>query len=93
MELEYSNYLVLASHAPKLNGDYSSWINFKEVINILENMLAKQQTTYLYNENFYQSDLKLSEMQSIIKCVEEIKYSKVLDKTKNIANQIGLLRI
>ena len=56
-------------------------------------MLAKQQTTYLYKENFYQSDLKLSEIQSILKCVEEIKYSKILDKTKNIANQVGLLRI
>ena len=45
----YDRYLVLADSSRTLRGTYASYINFKQVLEVLNNLVTKRTTQYLYN--------------------------------------------
>ena len=93
MKVEYDTYLILASYSNKLSGDYSGYVNFREVVEVLENIAVKQINTYLYNGEHYTSELSTKEINVILDCVRDSKWNSGFDKVKYISNQIGLRRI
>ena len=93
MKVEYDTYLILASHSKKLSGDYSGYVYFRDLVEVLENIAVKQISTYLYNGNHYTSDLTMKQINLILDCVKDGKYQNGFDNVKIIANQNGLRRI
>lgn len=93
MKVEYDKYLILASYSKKLSGDYSGYVGFRELIEVLEVIAVKQISTYLYNGNHYTSELTMKEINVILDCVKDGKYQSGFDKLKAISNQVGIRRI
>ncbi len=93
MKVEYDTYLILASYSKKLSGDYSGYVSFREVVEVLENIAVKQISTYLYNGEHYTSELTIKEINVILECVRDRAWNSGFEKIKYISNQIGLRRI
>ena len=63
--IEYSEYLVLSERDSKnFKGDYRSFCNFKEVLELAENISRKQIDTYLYMDEHYKLPITLVELKS-----------------------------
>lgn len=90
---DYEKYLILASYESRLSGGYEGFIAMKEVIQVLETMSQKQQTTYLYNDKFYDSSLTITEVNTILDCWKDGTYRTGLKKVKFVANQMGVRNI
>jgi hypothetical protein len=93
LKVEYDTYLILASYSKKLSGDYSGYVSFREVVEVLENIAVKQISTYLYNGEHYTSELTIKEINVILECVRDRAWNSGFEKIKYISNQIGLRRI
>lgn len=93
MTVTYDRYLILASYSTKISGDYSGYVGFRELVDVLENIAVKQINTYLYNGNHYTSELTINEVNVILDCVKDGKYNSGFDKLRKISNQIGIRRI
>lgn len=89
----YEKYLILASYEKTLSGGYEGYIGITEVIKILEQMSQKQQTTYLYNDKFYNSPLTITEVNTILDCWKDGTYRRGFKKVKFVANQMGVRNI
>ena len=91
---EYERYLLLAdSKTGPLIGNYEGFQNFKEVMQVCETISQNRNTSYLYNGELIKIKLTISEINTILKCWEEAKYSSGFDKVKLLAIQLGIRKI
>ena len=90
---DYERYLILASYATVLSGGYQGYIGIRDVIAVIEQMSQKQQTSYLYNDKFYESSLTITEVNTILDCWKDGTYRTGLKKVKLVANQMGVRNI
>ena len=93
MNSDFERYLVLASYEPVLSGGYEGYCNIIEVIKVLEGISQKQNTSYLYNDEFKESPITLKEVNTILECWNDGKHRAGLKKVKSFANQIGVRKI
>tara|TARA_R100000005_G_C4978789_1_gene189218 strand:+ start:168 stop:452 length:285 start_codon:yes stop_codon:yes gene_type:complete len=94
MYTEYERYILLAdSKTGPLIGNYEGFQNFKEVIKVCETISQNRNTSYLYNGELINVKLTISEINTILKCWEEAKYSIGFNKVKLLAIQLGIRKI
>jgi|TARA_R110000824_G_scaffold214789_8_gene401028 hypothetical protein len=86
----YDKYLVLADSSTALQGTYASYMNFKRVLEVLNNLVAKRTTQYLYNGDMINFGMKQSEMESILACYDEVEYHPRFDNIRLISNKLNL---
>jgi hypothetical protein len=89
----YDKYLVLADSSRSLRGTYASYLNFKQVLEVLNTLVAKRTTQYLYNGEMINFGLKQSEIESILACYNEVVYHPSFDKIRFISNRLNLKNI
>ena len=90
---DYERYLIIASYEIVLAGGYQGYIGMRDVIEVMQLMTQKQQTTYLYNEEFKTSPLTIIEMNTILECWRDGKHRMGFNKLKLLANQMGVRNI
>tara|TARA_Y100000592_G_C5416186_1_gene290747 strand:- start:852 stop:1145 length:294 start_codon:yes stop_codon:yes gene_type:complete len=90
---EYEKYLVLASYESVLSGGYEGYVNMRDVIKVLEGISQKQNTSYLYNDEFKESPLTIKEVNTILDCWNDGKHRSGLNKIRLLARQIGVRKI
>jgi len=90
---EYEKYLILASYESALSGGYEGFIGIKEVIAVAEGISQKQNTSYLYNDEFKESPLTIKEIDTVLDCWSDGKHRRGLNKIRLLASQIGVRRI
>ena len=69
--MNYDKYIILASNSKVLSGDYTGFVNFREVVEVAENISTKQIDTYLYNGEHYTLPIKLSELAHILNAIDK----------------------
>ena len=85
---DYERYLVLASYEPVLSGGYEGFVNLREVVSVLEGISQKQNTSYLYNGELINFNIKQSDIESIYNSWNECEYRKSFDYIKFISNKL-----
>ena len=92
--IEYSDYLILSDKTKNyFSGDYTSYCNFKKVLELADNISRKQIDTYLYENNHYKLSITLSELNKALDDVLSRKYSGKAKLLKKLATQIGLTKV
>tara|TARA_R100000005_G_C4907463_1_gene146731 strand:+ start:312 stop:605 length:294 start_codon:yes stop_codon:yes gene_type:complete len=91
---DYEKYLLLSDHKDRtVSGDYTGYINTKQVIEIIQTMSQNRKTTYLYNGDLKNSDLSLSDINTIMECWEDGKYRSGFKNIRKVAGQMGIRKI
>jgi len=85
---DFEKYLLVSENSKVLSGGYQGFVNFREVIGVIRNMVSRQTTTFEYNNNYYTSKITLSEMASILNAFDLGKYRRGFDVIKLVANQL-----
>ena len=87
----YSKYIVLADHSSsKLIGNYSTFINFLNVKDIINNIAFSDKLTYSSDGDIYKRKITSSDAKIILNNIEECTWN---DKTKLmllVANQLKI---
>ena len=89
----YDRYLVLSDSSKILRGTYASYLNFKQVLEVLNNLVTKRTTQYLYNGEMINFGLKQSEIESILACYNEVEYHPSFEKIRFISSRLNLKNI
>ena len=89
----YDRYLVLADSSRTLRGTYACYINFKQVLEVLNNLVTKRTTQNLYNWEMLNFGLKQSEIESILACYNEVEYHPSFEKIRFISSRLNLKNI
>ena len=89
----YDKYLVLADKSRVLRGTYASYINFKQVLEVLNNLVAKRTTQYLYNGEMINFGMTQGEIESILACWDSVQYHTRFDNIRFISNRLNLKNI
>lgn len=87
---DYERYLILSSGGIVLSGGYQGYIGIRDVIEVLQLMSQKQQTSYLYHDKFKTSPLTITEVNTILECWKDGKHRIGFNKIKLLANQMGV---
>jgi len=93
LNIDYDKYVILASHSKVLSGDYTGFVNFKEVVEVAENISTKQIDTYLYNGEHYKLPIKITELNHILESIQTGKVNSHFDKVKKLSHQLGIRKI
>ncbi len=91
--IDYAKYLILSSRSKVLAGSYDSFLRFREVEKICENVSSKRIDTYLYNGEHYTLPIKLSELSHILNAIDTGKINNHFDKVKKLSQQMGIRKI
>ena len=95
MEMEkwsdYGKYLVLADNSNTgLRDTYESFLNYKKVMEVLNNMAYTDKSTYSYNSNIYKKRITSDDAKKIIHNVASCRWTDNTAKMKIIASQLGV---
>ena len=92
--IEYSDYLILSDKTKNyFSGDYTSYCNFKKVLELADTISRKQIDTYLYENNHYKLSFTLTELNKALDDVMSRRYSGQVKILKKLAVQIGINKI
>ena len=61
----YDKYLVFADKTNVLKGNYNGYINFKDVMDVVDKLHAKRNNSYLYNGELLTFDIKQGDIESL----------------------------
>jgi hypothetical protein len=89
----YAKYLVFADKSSVLKGSYNSYVNFKECLEVLNTLFTKRTSSYLYNGDLIQFNLRQGDIESIYNSWHESEYRKSFDYIRFIANKLNLKTI
>ena len=90
----YDRYLVFSDKSSALIGNYQGYLNFREVIDVVDKLYRKRNTTYLYNgELLTFNNIKQSDIESIFNSWNNSEYTRGFDKVRYIANKLNLKTI
>ena len=84
----YDKYLVFSDKSSVLKGNYIGYLNFRDVMEGGNNLHAKRNTSYLYNGELINFNIKQSDIESIYNSWNECEYRKSFDYIKFISNKL-----
>jgi hypothetical protein len=87
----HSRYVVLTDHSSgQLVGNYSTFVNFLKVKEVINNIAFSDKSTYSDNGNIYNRKITSSEAQIILDNIEECKWNSKTALMLLVANQLKL---
>ena len=88
---EYAKFLVLSDNSNyKLNSSFTSYLNFKKVKEVINNIAFSDKSTYSFEGNIYKRKVTTTEARSILNNIDICKWSGTTSKMLLVANQLGL---
>ena len=87
----YCKYIVLADNSSsKLMGNYSAFMNFLNVKDIINNIAFSDKLTYSSDGDIYKRKITSSDAKIILNNIKECKWNEKTEKMLLIANQLKL---
>ena len=88
---EYAKFLVLSDNSNyKLNSSFTSYLNFKKVKEVVNNIAFTDKTTYSCDGNIYNRKITSQEAKNILDNIDECKWTDTTSKMLLVANQLKL---
>ena len=88
---EYANYLVLSDKSNyKLRANFTSYLNFKKVKEVINNIAFTDKTTYSCDGNIYNRKITSHEAKSILANIGDCKWNDNTSKLLLVSNQLKL---
>ena len=88
---EYAKFLVLSDNSNyKLNSSFTSYLNFKKVKEVVNNIAFTDKTTYSCDGNIYNRKITTQEAKNILANIDECKWTDTTSKMLLVANQLKL---
>ena len=88
---EYANYLVLSDKSNyKLRANFTSYLNFKKVKEVINNIAFTDKTTYSCDGNIYNRKITSAEAKTILDNIEECTWNDKTSLMLLVANQLKL---
>jgi|TARA_B100001758_G_scaffold133943_1_gene115320 hypothetical protein len=85
----YDKYLVFADKTNVLKGNYNGYINFKDVMDVVDKLHAKRNNSYLYNGELLTFDIKQGDIESLYNSWHEGEYRRGFDVVRKVANKLN----
>ena len=87
----HSKYVVLADNSNgKLVGNFTTYLNFLFVKDIINNIAFSDKSTYSVEGNIYKRKVTSTEAKNILTNIETCKWSGTTAKMLLVANQLKL---
>ena len=86
----YDKYLVFSDKSSVLKGNYNGYLNFRDVMEVVNNLHAKRNTSYLYNGNIYKRKITSTDAKTILTNLEDCKWTKKTSLMLLVASQLKL---
>ena len=87
----YAKFLVLSDNSNyKLNSSFTSYLNFKKVKEVVNNIAFTDKTTYSCDGNIYNRKITTQEAKNILANIDECKWTDTTSKMLLVANQLKL---
>jgi hypothetical protein len=87
----YAKFLVLSDKSSyKLNSSFTSYLDFKKVKEVINNIAFTDKTTYSYDGNIYNRKITTQEAKNIIANIDECRWTDTTSKMLLVANQLKL---
>jgi|TARA_Y100000034_G_C6641539_1_gene280444 hypothetical protein len=89
---DYAMYVALSDNSNMdLKGNYQTFLNFKKVMEIINNIAHSDKSSYLYDGNIYSRKVTSIDAKRIIDNVNECKWTDSTRKMFMIASQLGVI--
>ena len=87
----YAKYIVLADNSRgRLRGDFSGYMDFKEVRNVIDNIAFTDKLTYSSGGDIYNRKVTSTEAKTILTNIDVCKWNEKTSKMILVANQLKL---
>ena len=87
---DYGKYLVLADNSrSKLKSDFGSYLKFKKILEIINNIAYSDKSSYLHEGNIYTRKITSVDAKKILDNVLQCKWTDTTSKILLVASQIG----
>ena len=87
----YAKFLVLSDKSSyKLNSSFTSYLDFKKVKEVINNIAFTDKTTYSYDGNIYNRKITTQEAKNIIANIDECRWTDTTSKMLLVANQLKI---
>ena len=87
----HSRYVVLTDHSSgQLVGNYSTFVNFLKVKEVINNIAFTDKTTYSCDGNIYNRKITSQEAKNILANIDDCKSTDTTSKMLLVANQLKL---
>ena len=87
----HSKYVVLADNSNgKLVGNFTTYLNFLFVKDIINNIAFSDKSTYSSNGNIYNRKITSTDAKKVIDNVQECKWTENTKKLFQVASQMKL---
>tara|TARA_B100001564_G_C20197300_1_gene471138 strand:+ start:285 stop:578 length:294 start_codon:yes stop_codon:yes gene_type:complete len=87
----HSKYVVLTDNSSgQLAGNYSTFVNFLKVKEVINNIAFSDKSTYSDNGNIYNRKITSGDAQIILDNIEECKWNSKTALMLLVANQLKL---
>jgi len=87
----HSKYVVLADNSNgKLVGNFTTYLNFLFVKDIINNIAFSDKSTYSSNGNIYNRRITSTEARQVVSNVMDAKWNNKTSVVLSISNQMGL---
>ena len=88
---DYDSYVALSAKSnTKLKGTFQTFLNFKQVMGIVNDIANSDKSSYLYEGNIYSRRITSNEAKKIVSAVSENRWTEHTKKLTKIATQLGV---
>ena len=88
---DYSKYIVLADNSRGiLRGTYLSYMDFRVVKDVIENIAFTEKSTYSSGGDIYKRKITSVDAKTILTNIDECKWNSKTSKMLLVANQLKL---
>ena len=89
---DYASYLVLSDKSGnKLGCTFVSYLNFKKVKEILNNIAFTDKSTFVTEGESYKRKITSSEAKTILDNINEVRWTHNMEKIFLLSNQLRIL--
>ena len=86
----YDKHLVFSDKTNVLKGNYNGYLNFRDVMEVVNTLHTKRNTSYLYNGDLIQFNLRQGDVESIYNSWHESEYRQSFDYIRFVANKLDI---
>ena len=88
---DYERYIVLSDKSlGKLNGTYSSFLNFRKAMDVVREISKSDKSSYLHDGNIYTRRISSTDAKKILLDVSECRWNHNTSEIRIVANQLSL---
>ena len=87
----HSKYVVLADNSNgKLVGNFTTYLNFLQVRDVIDNIAFSDKSTYSSNGNIYNRKITSADAKTILSNIDDCKWNRKTSLMLLVANQLKL---